>query len=423
MSIGRVLRPAGGVLRRAAWLALLAALLAQSTVPLRDPVERLRRYTRAREFDFLGWTLDALGVKAVQASLGVSAYLSDADRPALVRGYFDRVAQAEEIQARLTEIYADPAQPDPGRLAAPLDAQLASVRRELDRLQPTVETILQEQAAAVLTDIGLGAGGAAFPPVSFHFSQLPLALIVSPRRVIRQDADIQLDPAMSLDRQVALESAVEASQDVSALVVPVGGIGTYPTMVQENTALAWTAEVVVHEWVHNYLTLRPLGLSYEASPELRTMNETTASILGKAIGAQLLERYYPDLAPPPESQAASPLTGQAAAPTFDFRAEMRRTRLTVDTLLAEGQVAEAEAYMRARRQVFWDHGYRSIRRLNQAYFAFYGAYADEPGGAAGEDPVGAAVRQLWARNPDPAAFLRRMAWMSSYAALQAAVKG
>jgi hypothetical protein len=69
--------------------------------------------------------------------------------------------------------------------------------------------------------------------------------------------------------------------------------------------------------------------------------------------------------------------------------------------------------MEARRQIFWEQGYR-IRRLNQAYFAFYGAYADVPGGAAGEDPVGAAVRELWARIGSPVQFLRTMAWMNEF---------
>jgi len=89
--------------------------------------------------------------------------------------------------------------------------------------------------------------------------------------------------------------------------------------------------------------------------------------------------------------------------------------------LAAGNVEEAEAYMEARRQVFYDQGYHYLRRLNQAYFAFYGAYADEPGGAAGEDPVGGAVRALRARTGTPLGFLRRMAWMDAYADLTRAL--
>jgi hypothetical protein len=92
---------------------------------------------------------------------------------------------------------------------------------------------------------------------------------------------------------------------------------------------------------------------------------------------------------------------------------MHTTRLEVDRLLAEGKVDEAEAYMEQRRQRLLDHGY-VIRRLNQAYFAFHGAYADSPQSAAGADPVGEAVRDLWARSPSPAEFIRKMAWMNSY---------
>ncbi|MBN2499961.1 MAG: hypothetical protein JXB38_04280, partial [Anaerolineales bacterium] len=107
-------------------------------------------------------------------------------------------------------------------------------------------------------------------------------------------------------------------------------------------------------------------------------------------------------------------------PVFDFRTEMRETRVTADALLAEGKIEEAEAYMEARRVYLWENGYR-IRKLNQAYFAFHGAYADQPGGAAGDDPVGAAVRELRAGSAGLADFINRMSWMDSYADLQKAV--
>jgi hypothetical protein len=76
--------------------------------------------------------------------------------------------------------------------------------------------------------------------------------------------------------------------------------------------------------------------------------------------------------------------------------------------------------MEQRRQVFWANGY-PIRKLNQAYFAFYGAYADVPGGAAGEDPVGPAVRTLRAQSSSLAAFLKTIAQMSSFHQLQDAL--
>jgi hypothetical protein len=225
---------------------------------------------------------------------------------------------------------------------------------------------------------------------------------------------------------------VDTELDVSSLVVGIGGIGVYPTMVMQTSDLNWLAEVVAHEWVHNYLTLRPLGVSYMNSPELRVMNETAAAIAGKEIGRAVIERYYPELVPPPPAPPPpTPAPGSAPTqapkrrslsppPAFDFRAEMHETRVTVDRLLAEGKIEEAEAYMEERRVLFWDNGYR-IRKLNQAYFAFYGAYADQPGGAAGEDPVGAAVRALRSQSPSLAAFLNRIGWMWTFDQLQQAV--
>jgi hypothetical protein len=74
--------------------------------------------------------------------------------------------------------------------------------------------------------------------------------------------------------------------------------------------------------------------------------------------------------------------------------------------------------MEQRRQFFWDNGY-AIRKLNQAYFAFYGSYADVPGGAAGEDPVGPAVRDLRRRSQSLADFLHSMSAFTSFEQLQA----
>ncbi|MFN3625773.1 MAG: hypothetical protein ACK4TP_17130, partial [Hyphomicrobium sp.] len=96
----------------------------------------------------------------------------------------------------------------------------------------------------------------------------------------------------------AIEEAVAQGLNRSTLVVGIGGVGVYPTMVMSTTDLNWLVEVVAHEWTHNYLTLRPLGLLYEASPQMRTINETTASLAGKEIARAVLARYYPEFLPP-----------------------------------------------------------------------------------------------------------------------------
>jgi hypothetical protein len=412
----RLLMAVLSALRLAVVVIVSLVLLGASTAPLRGPDAQLHRHTAALEFDFLGWTVDAAVGKLGQAALASTGYLRLVDRTSVVRDFFTRIDEAEQLQVEVAAAFA--VSPEGSEATHAQAAALDRVRLQLSRLQPAAEAILAEQAAVILEAEGLSPFGAAFPPVSFRLSQLPVALVVSPRDIIRQDALIQMDPGLPLDRQASIEARVEQEQDVSALVVPVGGIGTYPTMVQETGAMAWVVDVILHEWTHNFLTLRPLGLSYDASLELRTMNETTAQLTGQALGQRLLARYYPDLLPPPAEPA--PRTAETAAPSFDFQGEMHVTRVTVDAMLAEGRVAEAEAYMEAQRQIFVAHGY-SLRRLNQAYFAFYGAYADVPQGAAGEDPIGAAVRTLWARAATPAEFLRIMAPMDSVEDLERAL--
>jgi hypothetical protein len=156
------------------------------------------------------------------------------------------------------------------------------------------------------------------------------------------------------------------------------------------------------------------------------MNETTADISGGEIGGEVMRRYYPQLI---NSNSLTVLNlisfnlfipAPASSPPFDFNHEMHTTRVTVDALLAAGKINEAESYMEQRRQLFVHNGFY-IRKLNQAYFAFYGAYADVPGGAAGEDPVGPAVRALRARSKSLADFINRIAWMTSFDELKKAV--
>ncbi|MFN3741258.1 MAG: hypothetical protein ACK4VW_01135, partial [Anaerolineales bacterium] len=312
--------------------------------------------------------------------------------------------------------------------------------------------ILEEQVSDVLRREGLGTLGQPLPPVLYHTANVPLALVVSPRDRIVQIANISLIPDLSLEQQIALEDAVAQRLNLSTLVVPIGGVGVYPTMIMRTTNLPWLLSTIAHEWTHNYLQFRPLGMLYDKSPELRTMNETAASIIGNEIGEKVLAEYYPQLssaspsrdfplalspADSPTGPWLDPVCGAFAFPIgfpfakipqqggesqpFDFRAEMHLTRVTVDKLLAEGKIEEAEAYMEARRRFFWEHGY-PIRKLNQAYFAFYGAYADVPGGPAGEDPVGPAVRALRQQSASLAEFLQRIAWMTSFEELRQAVQ-
>jgi hypothetical protein len=382
------------------------------------PSETARRYTRSVEFDYVTWTLEAFSVKLDQAALDTPSYLTEAARHQVVVDYLHLMDNILSDENRLNLLYTDPQVHDPAAASLNLQAELSSMYARQRLLAPLAEAVLQDQISTTLADLDLTTGGQPLPPVLFHITPLPYNLVISPRNIIQQDATISLVPDLSVDKQIALEDRVDSSLNVSSLVVPVGGIGSYPTMVMRTTDLNWLSDTIAHEWTHNWLTLRPLGLNYDSTPELRTMNETTASIAGHEIAAFVLKRYYPEQAAAYHLLAISlPLSPVRA--DFNFNTEMHITRVHVDELLALGKTTEAETYMEQRRQYFWQNGY-AIRKLNQAYFAFYGAYADTPGGPAGEDPVGPAVRTLREQSATLTDFLKTIAQMDSFQQLQAA---
>ena len=421
------------VLRIIDFLALTCAITIATTgdAPrLTGTSDRVRSFTRTIEFDYPNWVWSAAWTKLEQSALGLPYLFDRGTNKEIVMDYLRTTHNLMQAEAQIEQIYANPDVADKEASSAFVRSQRDDLIARQRSLAPIAEATLQGQITDALAELGLTTIGQPIPPVLYHTSSTPLALIVSERSIIKQIANISVLPTLTLNDQIQLEDEVAESLDVSTLVVPIGGVGVYPTMVMETTDLRWTLDTIAHEWTHNYLNLRPLGLNYSTTPELRTMNETTASIAGNEVGTYVIQKYYPEmLASHPEQNTAftsfekSPLPSNAQdepAP-FDFRAEMHETRVTADELLAEGKIEEAETYMEQRRQIFWDNGYL-LRKLNQAYFAFHGAYADVPGGAAGEDPVGPAVRTLREQSASLADFINRISWMTSFEQLQQAIQ-
>lgn len=389
--------------------------------------DRARVYTREIEFDYPNWVWGATWLKIEQAAMSTPYTIERGTGRGIVFEYLRTTINLIQTEIRIEQIYADPNISDKGTASALLRTQLDGFTERQEELAPFAESILQSQIGEILAQQSLTAIGQPLPPVLYHGSPTPLALIVSKREEIAQIANISVLPTLTLNDQIALEDEVANSLDVSTLVVPIGGVGVYPTMVMETTDLPWLLSTIAHEWTHNYLNLRPLGLNYSTTPELRTMNETAANIVGDEVGFMVLRTYYPEfLASRPDPNLLSldlnlPTSNLLEdPPVFDFRAEMRETRVTADAMLTQGKVEEAETYMEQRRQVFWENGYL-LRKLNQAYFAFHGAYADVPGGAAGEDPVGPAVRTLREQSDSLADFINTIARMTSFEQLLEAI--
>ncbi|MCA9971245.1 MAG: hypothetical protein KC425_13560 [Anaerolineales bacterium] len=401
-------------------LALLFVLLAAPEWPaFADEEYRVDAVVGLREFDFLVWELDALRAKAQAWLANDQAYLDAAAQSDVVRHFLAQVAEAQRLEAEINALYVDPAVADPAAASADLRAALAAQQARIAQLQPLAEGIVQEQVAWALRQAGFGLLGQAWPPVLMHMTPLPTLLVISPRDRIERVYAVSLRTDLTTPDFEAMETAVTQQTNLSALVVPIGGLGTYPAMIGETSSINWLAEVTAHEWSHHWLTLQPLGIRYGQDAQMRIINETVASIIDAEIRDVVLAHFYPEAMPPalPPADVPAPPPTADAPPPFDFRAEMAATRIRVDELLAAGEVAAAEAYMEAQRQVFVANGYL-IRKLNQAYFAFYGAYAAQPG-ATGSDPIGPMLRDVRAQSPSLRAFMDAVAPIRSYADLVA----
>ena len=408
-------------------LTILALLTGYSNPSLTDKIEKVRAYTRQIEFNYVSWMTDAALLKMRAASIGAPYTLEHAAQKQIVSEYLRNTQSILEKEYFLEQLYADASITDKELASQTLRAELAKQYTRQKELAPLAESILQDQVSRVIAELGLTVIGQPVPNVWYHSTPLPMALIVSPRDHIEQTANISVTTDLTLDEQAALESKVDQGLNTSSLVVGIGGVGVYPTMVMRTTNLNWTLSTVAHEWIHNYLTLRPLGVLYGETPELRTMNETTASIAGDEIGALVIKQFYPELMTASDSTLSlisapfdHPEPGDFLRPPFDFREAMHETRITADAFLAEGKIEEAEAYMESRRAIFLQNGYL-LRKINQAYFAFHGAYADSPGGAAGQDPVGPAVRALREQSDSLADFVNTISWMTNFEQLKEAV--
>ena len=395
----------------------IALLVGGSSVTSDNPLDGLRKYTRGVEFDFVEWEISALFNKAVSASLKLERFLDNKQQVDVVQTWLAGTENVINLEQDLLTAQND-SSPNRDELVRAAKTNLDQKKTDQNRLAKLAESVLQNQTEFTLAKAGFGLGGQILPPVLYQVSDLPLNLIISPRTEIRNVLSLSLDPGLDAIEKDEIETGIYKDFDLSALIEPVGGIGAYPTMVMRTTDLNWLAETIAHEWIHNYLAFFPLGMRYYVNDQMRTINETTASLAGKEIGLDLIISFYPDRTPRYYLQMPTYTTvlaeGAETLNPFDFRAEMHETRVKVDALLAEGKVEEAEQYMEARRRFFWQNGYR-LRKINQAYFAFYGSYNDTPGGgASGADPVGPAVQALRTRYSSLNEFLQVIRFVSSF---------
>lgn len=291
-------------------------------------------------------------------------------------------------------------------------AQMASGGQLNEGEAQCVERALERAIAGAVTQAGLatplplfGSQRIVWPPLDIELERPPRVLAVSPRSEVRLAASMLLSPDLPRAEYGRIEAAVEAEGEWSAWIGGVGGVATYPALMIPRADWYDALRLAAHEWLHHYLIFHPLGRAYFESDELRTINETVADIAGDELGALALGAA-------PRDGAVAELNDAAEYPAA---VALRELRLEVDALLAEGQVEEAEARMDEVRRQLAAEGV-SYRRINQAFFAFRGGYADRPEAIS---PYGPLLQALRGRSASLAAFVHAVRGVDSVVAADA----
>ena len=395
---------------------LLAILVNASCVSVPTLDSRLASIAKPYTFSIVKWESKAIPHEVREWIFGKRSNVSS--EVDTVIQYFSLVRQITALKLRVEAVNPGNRQGD----SAYLDAELARLQQQKAELAAAVERIIERQIRESLTQQGIFNPvvnlRVSFPPLNFTFDQPPHLLVVSPRERIETTREVALKPGISLEVVENIEAKVD-QLGVSSLVVELGGFGgTYPSFVGDSGSLRFTIDTATEEWLHQYLVFKPLGFLYlldstgvSRNYEIATINETVASMVSKEIGSMVYTEYYSR----PRNTAGQ---DQRQGEEFDFNQEMRQIRRAVDEYLVRGEIEPAEKFMAEKREYLASKGYH-IRKLNQAYFAFYGTYADSPTSIS---PIGLELKQVREQSASVKHFLDRVARMTSREELKKAAE-
>jgi hypothetical protein len=391
---------------------LSVIIFSGSCAPARGFDSHLRSIVKPYLFSIAGWEFRAIPREVNEWIFGRSKKVDG--EVSIVADYFESTEQVKSLKSEIAAVRTGDKK---GNLAS-LEADLSELERQRAALNLTVEKIIVRQIKEVLAEEGIFNPivglKVSFPPLIFNLDKPPHLLVISPRDRIESVREITLQPGVNLAEMEAIEGEVD-NLGVSSLVLELGGLATYPSLVTTEANLRFTLNTVTEEWLHQYLVFKPLGFRYlldlaglARNYEVATINETLVGIVSKELGDIIHEKYY-------NEQEGQP--SPADNPDSEFNREMREIRRAVDRYLAQGEIEQAEQFMEQKRQLLASKGYY-IRKLNQAYFAFYGTYADRP---ASISPIGVELKELRQRTSSLKDFLDIVSGMTSRQELKEAL--
>ncbi len=395
---------------------LLVYWLGGSCASSQDFNSRLSLIVKPYRFSIAKWESVAIPHEVNQWIF--NRYQRNDDEAHMVAEYFSSIKRIKTLKSEIQAINAGNRQDD----SASLEAELNMLQEQRIALEGTVERIIEGQIRDTLAQQGIFNPidkyiklKVTFPPVNFTLDKPPYLLVISPRQKIESMREILLQPDLSLEEIADIEAKAD-KLGVSSLVVKPGGLSTYPAFVTNEASLRFTINTATEEWLHQYLVFKPLGFLYlldltgvSRNYEIATINETLAGMVSKEIGSIVYEKYYPEYGND---------GNQTAESEFDFNREMREIRKAVDRYLAQGEIEQAEEFMKQKQQYLASMGHY-IRKLNQAYFAFHGTYADSPTSIS---PIGLELKELRSQSASLKDFLNKVAAITSRQELTDSIK-
>jgi hypothetical protein len=395
-------------------MVLLLFLSVTGCIAGRDFNTQTGAIIRAYRFSIVKWEIDAVG-NTVGNLFHSQVEKSDGIKE--VTEYFANVAQMQKLEKETEAVKAGNR---PGDVAA-IGLEMRKLQKRNTDLTATVQKTLGTQIRQVFSQQGIYNPFMqlkfGFPAIKFKLKPPPHLLVISPRDRIESIKQDTLVPDIDVQDMENIENRID-KLGVSSLVVEIGGFAAYPSYITDTGDLKFTIDAVAEEWLHQYLAFKPLGLRYllhltgiHRNYNIVTMNETLASIVGKEIGDMVYQSYYS------QNETGQDVPGETGK-GFDFNGEMREIRKVVDSYLARGEIKQAEQFMEQKRQYLATNSYY-IRKLNQAYFAYYGNYADSP---ISISPIGVELKELRSRSASLKDFLSIASAMTSRQDLAGSVK-
>ena len=390
---------------------LIFILLTGGCRPVLDFDSRLNAIVKPYLFSLVKWEFETLPET-------LDTWFSDSsdgieDEVSIVNKYFLLIHTIKNIEQEIEAIKVGNSTAD----ISVLETELMRLEQQRVSMDEVVVEIMASQIVSIFAEQDIynpvSDSKAHFPPLLFTLTTPPHLLVISPRDRIDTIREITLQPGITIEEMESIEDESDIL-GVSSLVAGLGGIAAYPSIVTNDADLRFVIDTVAEEWLHQYLTFTPLGFRYaldvigiSRNYEIATINETVVGIVSREIGGIVEDKYY-------NGHEASEIENRVSKSGFDFNKEMRGIRKAVDQYLAAGEIERAEEYMEQKRQYLVSKGYY-IRKLNQAYFAFHGAYADRPTSIS---PIGAELKELRRRSASIKEFLDTAATIKSRQDLQ-----